>query len=963
MLPVIGPIRAWEDPTLLQINRLPMHVPLRGLRRRVLDGTWELELFDDPDSVPEAAITGRRGGAVSVAVPGNWTMQDLGGFVDVPHYTNVQMPFDGPPPRLPERNPTGVYRRSFAVPAAWSNNRTVLHVGGAESVHAVYLNGAFAGYGTDSRLPSEYDLTTLVRPGENHLSVVVMRYSAHSYIEDQDQWWMAGLHRSVWIESRPRVHIADVRIATDLDTESGSGSIRCTTAVHFGDRSTAGYRVRTTVTDPRGRRVGRALLGEVPHRYADAYSFRGHLVEAELAVPRAMAWSAELPNRYTIEVELLDPKGVVRHAETQRVGIRRIDIRDRQLLVNGQPVWIFGVNRHDHHPDRGKAVTVADMRADLVAMRAHNITAIRTSHYPNDAAFLDLCDELGFYVVAEANIESHAYNFLLCDDPTYRAAWLDRGARLVQRDRNHPSVILWSLGNESGYGSNHDALAGWIRNADPTRPLHYEDAVRIEGWVDGGRPATDVTCPMYPEIESIASYGRDGAGDRPLIMCEYSHAMGNSNGSLADYWDAITTIPGLQGGFIWEWKDHGLRKRLDDGSTTLAYGGQFGETPHDGNFVADGLMSADLVPHPALREVAWVHRPVTVTIADGALEIENRQSFRTLGWLAAHWELLVDGAIARHGRLRSPSVAPRSKISVQLPCTVPRGDHDVRLTVRWSTVADEWWAAAGHVVAWDQVTLRERRTWQRRSGDGGASEAELPDAALTTAPRLNLWRAATDNDGFKLMPELAQRLRVGGQALREWQEVGLERLPADELVDHHVELTDDSDGRTYSHVVEVPQTLADLPRVGVTFSVEPRFTRLRWFGRGPHENYPDRKRSALIGIWEGEPDDCPYLVPQEHGLRTECRWFELVDHDTGDIVRIDSLMSAPIHVSATHHRPEDLFAARTTRGLRHRDELIVCVDVAHRGLGTASCGPDVLPSYRLGSGRYELVYRISLRHR
>ena len=955
MLPVIGPIRAWADPTLLQINRLAMHVPLSGFVKRPLDGTWALELFDAPDSVPETAITGRRRRAVDVAVPGNWTMQDLGNFVDVPHYTNIQMPFDGPPPRLPERNPTGVYRRSFVVPAAWISRRTVLHVAGAESAHAVFVNGAFAGYGTDSRLPSEYDISGLVRPGANELAIVVIRYSAHSYVEDQDQWWMAGLHRSVWIESRPRVHIADVRVATDLDVESSDGSIRCATIVDFGGQPAEAWSVRTTVTDPRGRGVGRAHVGQVPHRFADPYRFRGHLVEAEIVVPRAMAWSAELPNRYAIQVELLDAKGVVRHVETQHVGITRVEVRDRQLLVNGRPIWIFGVNRHDHHPERGKAVTVADMRADLIAMRSHNITAIRTSHYPNDAAFLDLCDELGFYVVAEANIESHAYNFLLCDDPTYRAAWLDRGARMVQRDRNHPSVILWSLGNESGYGSNHDALAGWIRDADPTRPLHYEDAVRIEGWVDGGRSATDVVCPMYPEIDAIAGYGRDAAGDRPLIMCEYSHAMGNSNGSLADYWDVILTEPGLQGGFIWEWKDHGLRKHLDDGSTMLAYGGQFGDTPSDGNFVADGLMSAELVPHPVMREVAWVHRPVAVTARDCGLDVENRQSFRKLDWLAAHWELLVDGAIARHGRLRVPSIEPLSSASVALPCAVPSGDHDVRLTVRWSTVRDEWWAPAGHLVAWDQVTLGEG--WRPgRAADGGT-----PDTALTEAVRPNLWRAATDNDGFKLMPELAQRLRVGGQALRRWQQTGVDRLPADQLVAHHVEITDDAQGRTYQHVFEVPESLADLPRVGVMFGVAARFTRLRWLGRGPHENYPDRNRSALIGIWEGEPEECPYLVPQEFGLRTDCRWFELVDPDAGEVLRIDSLIAAPIHVSATHHRPDDLFAARTTRDLERRDDLVVCVDIAHRGLGTASCGPDVLPRYRLPSGRYELVYRLSLR--
>ncbi|HEY7626159.1 MAG TPA: glycoside hydrolase family 2 TIM barrel-domain containing protein, partial [Ilumatobacteraceae bacterium] len=612
MLPTIGTLRPWTDPTQIQINRLPMHVPLNGFERRSLDGTWSLEMFANPDAVPAAAITGERPRAVRVTVPGNWTLQDLGDFIDTPHYTNIQMPFPGPPPRLPERNATGVYQRTFAVPKAWLRRRTVLHVAGAESVHAVFVNGTFAGYGTDSRLPSEYDVSEHAHAGVNEVAIVVVRYSAHSYIEDQDQWWMAGLHRSVWVESRPLVHIADVPTTVDFDTGSGSGAVEATTVVDFGGDPQDGWSVRSTLIAPNGRPIGRPQQSPVPSRFAQPYVFRGHQVTATWEVANALAWSAEQPRTYCVRVELCDPSGSVQHAEEQHVGLKRVEVRDRQLLVNGQPIWVFGVNRHDHHPDRGKAVTVADMRADLTAMRAHNITAVRTSHYPNDSAFLDLCDELGFYVVGEANIESHGYNFSLCNDPRYRDAWLERGARMVQRDRNHPSVILWSLGNESGYGTNHDALAGWIRRADGTRPLHYEDAIRIEGWEDGGRAATDVVCPMYPEIASIRDYGTAGVGDRPLILCEYSHAMGNSNGSLADYWDTIVSTPGLQGGFIWEWKDHGLRQRLADGTVRLAYGGQFGDTPNDGNFVADGLMSADLVPHPAMREVAWVHRPVTV---------------------------------------------------------------------------------------------------------------------------------------------------------------------------------------------------------------------------------------------------------------------------------------------------------------------------------------------------------------
>ncbi len=953
MLPVIGELRPWCDPTQLQLGRLPMHTPFSGVERRLLDGVWSLELFDRPDDVPAESLVGVRSRAFDADVPGNWTMHETGSFVDGPHYTNIQMPFPGPPPRLPDRNPTGVYRRGFSLPARWLKRRTVLHVAGAESVHAVYVNGRFLGYGTDSRLPSEYDISEVARRGENELAIVVIRYSAHSYIEDQDQWWMAGLHRSVWIESRCRVSIADIPVTTTFDPKAGTGVVAVTTSVDFGGAPVGGWSVRSSLQSPSDRAIGRSHTGSVPHVAAEPNVFRGHHVAATWDVPNARAWSAETPRRYTVIVELLDPSGVVRQVEHVRVGIKRVEIRDRQLLVNGQPVWIFGVNRHDHHPDRGKAVTVDDMRADLVAMRAHNITAIRTSHYPNDTAFLDLCDELGFYVVAEANIESHGHNLSLCDDPAYRSAWLERGARMIQRDRNHASIILWSLGNESGYGANHTALAGWIRTADPSRPLHYEEAVRIEGWIDGGRPVTDVTCPMYPGIAAIREYGEAGVGDRPLIMCEYSHAMGNSNGSLADYWDAIVATPGLQGGFLWEWKDQALRQRRPDGTVRLAYGGQFGDTPHDCNFVADGLVSADIEPHPAMREVAWVHRPVTVTSVGRDLQIENRQSFVDLGWLRAHWELSVDGEVTRRGSWKVPDVAPRSSVTVPMPCDIPRGTAEVHLAVRWETRRDDWYAPAVHLVAWDQIALRRRTTFPRGVGRSAAD-------VLLAAPKLNLFRAPTDNDGFKLMPDLAQRLRVGGQALRSWQEMGLDRMSADDLVDHVVAVSDDRYGLRYRHVVDVPDSMVDLPRVGVIFAIPGRFDTMRWFGRGPHENYPDRNRSAMLGSWEGRIDESPYLVPQEFGLRTGCRWFELIDSSSGETFRIDPL-DCVVHVSATHHFPADLYRAATATELVRRDDVIVCVDIAHRGLGTASCGPDVLPHHRLPAGRFEFGYRLSVR--
>jgi beta-galactosidase len=823
------------------------------------------------------------------------------------------------------------------------------------------VNGAFAGYGTDSRLPSEYDVTPFVRRGENQLAIVVVRYSALSYIEDQDQWWMAGLHRSVWVESRPAVHLADLPVTTRYEAATGAGRVAAAAVVDFGGAPAPGWVVRARLTDPVGRQLGQAQELPVPFQHAKPYRFTGFRATATWEVPDVLAWSAETPHRYLVTVELVDPGGRVRQEEAQRVGIRSVEVRDRRLLVNGRPIWVFGVNRHDHHPDRGKAVTLEDMRADLALMRAHNISAVRTSHYPNDTAFYDLCDELGFYVVDEANIESHGYNRSLCDDDRYRAAWLDRGARMVTRDRNHPAVILWSLGNESGYGVNHDALAGWIRGADPTRPLHYEDAVRIEGWDDGGLRATDVVCPMYPEIDEIRAYGVRGKGGRPLIMCEYSHAMGNSNGSLADYWDAITSTPGLQGGFIWEWKDHGLRQHLPDGTVRLAYGGQFDDEPNDGNFVADGLVSADLEPHPAMREVAWAYRPVAVSKAGDRLRVENRRSFSDLSDLRDTWELVVADKVVESGVLAVPTAAPHAAVTIPLPFTgSPPLPRSGLLTVRWTTTGEHWWAPAGHLVAWDQIAIGRAKASPPRSPRSTPRDGRPALQVLVEPPRPNLWRAPTDNDGFKLMPELTERLGVGSSALRRWQQAGVDVRPADDLVGHEMSVVEDDTATVVRHHFDVPSGLADLPRVGSLFVVPGRFDRMRWFGRGPGENYPDRRRGSPIGRWQAALDECPYLVPQEFGLRTECLWFELVDSTSGEILRIETAGAKPINVSATHSTPRDLYEATTVSELHPRDEVVVCVDAAHRGLGTASCGPDVLPAYRLPSGQFELTYRLTL---
>jgi len=954
-------LRPWADPAVVQVNRLAMHVPLpatggAGRERRSLDGRWSFRLVDHPGLVTDRHVTGpiadNSRAWTTVAVPGNWTMQDVG---DHPHYTNVQMPFDGPPPSLPERVPTGIYRRTVRVPAGWlaprAANRVVLHVGGAESVHAVWVNGTFAGYGTDSKLASEYDVTPLLVAGENAIAIVVVRYSAQSYVEDQDQWWMAGLHRSVTLERRPAVHLADVRADASLRLVDGVGLLDATVETAFTGTPVKGCSVRTTLRTPRGTKVGSPVTTRVPHA-AHPYVFAGHLTLHHHDVPAVLPWSAEVPTLYSLDVELLSPDGTVLDSTVQRIGFRTVEVRDRQLLVNGEPVWIFGVNRHDHHPDKGNVVTVDDMRADLVLMKQHNVNAVRTSHYPNDPVFLDLCDELGLYVIDEANIESHAYNVLLCDRPEWQATWLSRGSRMVARDRNHPSVIAWSLGNESGYGVNHDALAGWIRRADPSRPLHYEGASFHAGW-EAGHTATDITCPMYPTIEAIRRHGEESTDPRPLIMCEYSHAMGNSNGSLADYWEVITSTPGLQGGFVWEWKDHGLRRRLPDGRTHLAFGGQFGDTPHDGNFVADGLVGSDHDPHPAMRELAWCHRPVTVaasTRRGGGLRVTNRRSFTDLSDLVGEWELLVDGERHSTGRLDVGALAAGASVDLPWPAPLPTAPSSaIHVTVRFRQRAAAPWAPAGHLVAWDQVEL------QVRTHGFGPRRRSEPTLGLVQ-PTLALWRGATDNDGFKLLPDLRERIKVGGTALTEWLALGLHERAADEIADHHHDVAERPDGAWHHHEVVVAHD--DLPRVGVTFTLPARFTRLRWFGRGPHENYPDRRSSAMWGVWEGEPDTLPYLLPQEFGLRCDCWWVEFLDPRRHETVRID-MSGHPLHVSATRHTADDLYAADGHHTLRSRRALVVHLDTAHRGLGTASCGPDVLPQYRLRAGTYYFDYRVS----
>lgn len=957
----LGAFEPWRDPEVVAVNRLPMRAPLvahpsaqgarSGVResspwfRPLADG-WRIVRLAHPSHVTVAHLGGD--GGVPTRVPGNWTLEGLG---DVPHYTNIRMPWPGLPPDLPDEVPTGVYTRTFDLPSGWAERRTVLHIGGAESVHAAWINGSFAGYGTDSRLASEYDVTGLLRPGPNTVAVVVCRWSAQSYLEDQDQWWMAGLHREVFLESRGMVHVRQMRVVAQpvdaVPVDRCRGAVTATIELASAGALDEGWSVALQLEDLEGRRVGDAVRVAVAWR-TDPYVFAGHVASASWEVDGVSPWSAERPSRYRLMAALVAPDGTETEHVAVTTGFRRVEIAGSELRVNGRRIMVQGVNRHDQHPVRGKAVTVDDMRDDLLAMKRLNVNAVRCSHYPNDPRFLDLCDELGFWVVDEANAEAHAFNTSLCHDPRYLATWLARASRMVERDWNHPSVVMWSLGNEAGYGAVHDAAAGLVRALDPTRPLHYEPAVFHTNWVDGGLPATDVVCPMYADIDSLRRYDADPAATRPVVMCEYSHAMGNSNGSLADYWDAFRAGRLLQGGFLWEWKDHGIEQRQPDGSVRLAYGGMFGDEPNDANFVADGIMGSHLEPHPAASELAWVHRPVAVSLQDGRLAVANRQAFADLSAFQAHWVLAVDGVRVAEGDLQVPAVAAGETVLVDPPAHGD-GDGESVLSVWWRLRDAMPWAPAGHVVAWDWIGLSHGRS------RAVVPASNTPTAASLPTPSLHLWRAPTDNDGFKLLPTVSW---TSGSSLGRWRSQGLDGDPAS-LVAHEIVRTPLDDGSVRWAVrVDVPADLADLPRVGVQFPVPPRFSRLAWYGLGPHENYPDRRSSAVLGVWEGEPDRLPYLVPQEHGLRTGVRWLELRDPETGEALRITS-DGEPLAMSVLRHSDAELSAARHAEDLAPSGMFTVHVDAAHRGVGTASCGPDVLERYRIAAGRYEWSFTVS----
>ncbi|MEZ4615497.1 MAG: glycoside hydrolase family 2 TIM barrel-domain containing protein [Caldilineaceae bacterium] len=749
----------WQNPQLVGRHKEPAHATLmpyatveeaRTGRRmassfvQLLNGDWAFHWSPNPAAAPADfhLPTYDATGWAQTAVPGNWQLQP--GYTergvnkyDPPIYTNITYPFDiSNLPAVPEDdNPTGCYRIPFTVPDDWSGRQIFVTFEGVDSAFHLWINGQEVGYSQDSRTPAEFNLTSYLQPGENLLAVRVYRWSAGSYLEDQDFWRLSGIYRDVYLWAAPSLHMRDFAVRTDLDEQYRDANLRVVTKVHNYASSVAqGCTVEAQLYDA----AQQAILS--PPLSALVAFEGGQEVSVGLStvVPTPHKWSDERPYLYTLVLTLNDGAGNLLEIESCRVGFRQVEIKNGRLLLNDKPLLIKGVNRHEHDPDTGHWVTEAAMLRDIQIMKQFNLNAVRTAHYPNQPRWYELCDEYGILVLDETNIETHGVWDRLAKDPIWEDNFVDRIRNMIERDKNHPCIIGWSLGNESGYGPNHDAMADWAREQEPTRPLHYHPAEEAA--------VTDIIGPMYPPVARIMELAEKD-DHRPIIMCEYAHSMGNSTGNLKEYWDAVHRYKRLQGGFIWDWMDQGIRRFTADGQEWFAYGGDFGDSPNDRNFCFNGLLGPTQVPHPGLWEYKKILQPVRVEAIDlaaGTFQVYNDYRFLDLGQLVISWRLEQDGLVIDQGTHSALRIAPGAGDVITIPYTLTNDEAGERwLTISFQQSTATPLLSAGHEVAWAQFQLHS--AGPRREPLLLPTAAQVQESAATIAVNaenltLHLWQ-------------------------------------------------------------------------------------------------------------------------------------------------------------------------------------------------------------------------------
>jgi beta-galactosidase len=989
------PSRDWENARVFGINKEPAHATIApypneaaALRSdsqvstfmRSLDGRWKFNWSRTPAERPadfyKPAYDVRAW--KEIRVPSNWEMEGYG----TPIYSNITYPFKRDAPRVTgeppsnwtaykERDPVGSYRRTFNIPGDWKGRQTFLIFDGVESAFYVWVNGDRVGYSEDSRLPAEFNITRYLTPGENTLAVEVYRWCDGSYMEDQDFWRMSGIFRNVSLVSRAPSYIRDFYVRTLLDQEYQNAVLRLQVKLKNEGTAIAPVSLEAKLLDDARRPVFSTIV-----KRADIAQGSETVLDLEQAVSHPKKWSAEEPNLYTLLLTLKDKEGRAIETIPWRIGFRSSEIKDGQILFNGRPIYIKGVNRHEFDPDLGQVVTTERMIQDIKLMKQNNINAVRTSHYPNVPEWYQLCDRFGLYVLDEANIESHGYGAgeeqRISTGEDYTAAHVDRVSRTIERDKNHASIFIFSMGNEAGIGRNLVAAREWAKSHYPEFIISYEPGNSAHG---------DVFCPMYtPPDELMSSWEKHGQG-RPMFLVEYAHSMGNSDGNLPEYWSTIEAHRQLQGGFIWDWVDQGIRRRGANGKEFWAYGGDFGDFPNDDNFCTNGLVLPDRTPHPTLAEVKKVYQYIKVEPVDlktGRVMVRNKYLFRDLGFAQGVWELTENGRVIQRGPVPRLAIAPGGSREVSLGMRRPQlvAGAEYFLKVTFSLSADTSWARKGHVLAWDQYSIPYETTpvpqrninnlpplkltqtdesfivlgqqFKARFGrsTGALESYEFAGKELMTgALAPNFWRPPTDNDRGNSMPVKLDVWREAGPgrtlksikaeqlAPQRLKVTALFSLPAAEASVYRNVYTVDGDGHIEVESALTPVgELPALPRFGMQLRIPGEFQQVAWYGRGPQENYWDRNSSAAVGLYSDGVENLffPYIEPQESGNRTDVRWVTFTNPDG---VGLKATGLPLIYFSAWPFRMEELERRKHPSEIVRSDDITVNLDYRQMGVG------------------------------
>ncbi len=1015
----------WENPAVISINKEAPHAtlipyatteqalagdPAGSPYYKLLNGDWNFKWVYKPADKPEGFFMP---GFVdeswlSIPVPSNWELQGYG----IPIYVNIPYEFteEPNPPEVPHNyNPVGSYRSWFTVPEDWDEREVFIHFGAVKSAMYLWINGEKVGYSQGSKLPAEFNITSYLKKGENLLAVEVYRWSDGTYLECQDFWRISGIERDVFLWSAPSVHIRDFWAKASLDENYQNGTLQLDLDIrNYGHekkikKRVAGY----TLYDEYGKMV-------VPPRTREIALEKGDCCDSisfmEEVIPSVKHWSAEKPNLYTLVLEISDAKGNILEALSCKIGFRKVELKNGMLYVNGEYILIKGVDRHEHSDKTGHVVDEQSMRQDIGLMKMNNINTVRTSHYPNDPLWYQLCDQYGLYIIDEANIESHGIGYhpdrTLGNKPEWMEAHIDRMRRMVERDKNHASVIIWSMGNEAGDGINFEAGTKWIHDRDPSRPVHYERAET--------RPHTDIYCPMYPGLAYLEKWAL-GNDPRTLIMCEYAHSMGNSTGNLNEYWELIRKYDKLQGGCIWDWVDQGLLKKDENGNEYWAYGGDYGPegTFSDYNFCVNGLINPDRSIHPALNEVKKVYQSVIFTadsIFSNKVNIYNEYNFTDLNEFDFIYSVSANGRPISHGDLPPIDCPPGESVSINIPLneayTEPGMEYFFNIYMKIKHGGGM--LPTGYIIAMEQFPMPYAavRIMPNPGNAFGLNYAEKGEKYIVSGRRFGIsfdmtngmlenisyghkdlvlkaplpyfWREPNDNDhGYGMAKNmLPWKLASGNRQMKSFEVVKADSRQVEILVNYDLPDVYSEYSIRYKIDMEGEITLTaslhpgdsilpDMPRFGLYMEMPGSFDNIRWFGRGPFENYVDRKTAAFVGLYGGKVEDqhVSYIRPQENGNRCDVRWMRLTDH-AGDGLQFqaDSLFAFTVQ----HYRPADVAQETRESGMHSIDVprrymVAINLDLFQMGVGgNNSWGACPIEKYRFPAREYTFELKISL---